>query len=74
MMPHPFHEYLASQVRDRPKSRRVVVWHDKEGLFQPFIDEQAAGGLWSHGATTPGRPPWLPNPIRIGLMIGFNRS
>ena len=38
-MPHPFHEYVARQVQDRLKSRRVVVWYDKEGAFQPFIDE-----------------------------------
>lgn len=36
---HPLHDYVAKQLADRLKSRRVVVWYDERSEFQPFFDE-----------------------------------
>jgi hypothetical protein len=40
---HPLHDYLAKQVADKIKDRRVVVWYDERGEFQPFVDEVRGG-------------------------------
>lgn len=36
---HPLHNYVAKQLVDKVKSRRVVVWYDERAEFQPFVDE-----------------------------------
>ncbi|MCW3699887.1 PglZ domain-containing protein [Burkholderia cenocepacia] len=36
---HPLHDYVAKQLADKLKSRRVVVWYDERGEFQSFIEE-----------------------------------
>ncbi|SIN85112.1 PglZ domain-containing protein [Paraburkholderia phenazinium] len=36
---HPLHDYVAKQLADKLKSRRVVVWYDERGEFQTFIEE-----------------------------------
>ncbi|QQR43127.1 PglZ domain-containing protein [Myxococcus xanthus] len=36
---HPLHDYVAKQLADKIKSRRVVVWYDERGEFRPFVDE-----------------------------------
>ena len=36
-----FHKYVASQLEDRLKRRRVVVFYDPREEFMPFIDEVA---------------------------------
>lgn len=40
---HPLHDYVAKQLADKIKSRRVVVWYDERGEFQPFVDELRGG-------------------------------
>lgn len=40
---HPLHEYVAKQLADKIKSRRVVVWYDERGDFKPFVDEMRGG-------------------------------
>lgn len=40
---HPLHDYVAKQLADKLKSRRVVVWYDERGEFQPFVDEVRGG-------------------------------
>ena len=40
---HPFHIYVAKQLADKLKSRRVVVWYDERAEFQPFVDEVRGG-------------------------------
>lgn len=40
---HPLHDYVAKQLADKLKSRRVVVWYDERGDFQPFVDELRGG-------------------------------
>lgn len=40
---HPLHDYVAKQLADKLKSRRVVVWYDERAEFQPFVDEMRDG-------------------------------
>ena len=40
---HPLHDYVAKQLADKLKSRRVVVWYDERSEFQPFVDEVRGG-------------------------------
>lgn len=40
---HPLHDYVAKQLADKLKSRRVVVWYDERGEFQSFVDEVRGG-------------------------------
>jgi hypothetical protein len=47
---HPLHDYIAKQVVEKLKSRRVVVWYDPRREFAPFISE-ARGAERVGGAT-----------------------
>lgn len=40
---HPLHDYVAKQLADKLKSRRVVVWYDERGEFQSFVSEVRGG-------------------------------
>lgn len=40
---HPLHDYVAKQLADKLKDRRVVVWYDERREFQPFVDEVRGG-------------------------------
>jgi len=40
---HPLHDYVAKQLADKLKERRVVVWYDECGEFQLFVDETRGG-------------------------------
>jgi hypothetical protein len=40
---HPLHDYVAKQLADKLKDRRVVVWYDERGDFRPFVDEVRGG-------------------------------
>ncbi len=40
---HPLHDYVAKQLAEKLKDRRVVVWYDERGEFQPFVDEVRGG-------------------------------
>lgn len=40
---HTLHDYVAKQLADKIKSRRVVVWYDERSEFQPFVDEVRGG-------------------------------
>jgi hypothetical protein len=40
---HPLHHYVAKQLADKLKSRRVVVWYDERDEFQPFVNEVRGG-------------------------------
>lgn len=35
---HPLHDYVAQQLADKLKSRRIVVWYDERGEFQSFVE------------------------------------
>ena len=51
---HTLHDYVAKQLADKIKSRRVVVWFDERGEFQPFVDE-VRGGPRTVSERTPSR-------------------
>jgi PglZ domain-containing protein len=40
---HPLHEYVARQVAEKLKTRKVVVWYDPRSEFAPFIEEVRGG-------------------------------
>lgn len=40
---HTLHDYVAKQLAEKIKSRRVVVWYDERGEFQTFVDEVRGG-------------------------------
>jgi len=40
---HPLHDYVAKQLAEKLSDRRVVVWYDERGEFQPFVDEMRGG-------------------------------
>ena len=45
------HEYIAKQLADKIKSRRVVVWYDERGEFAPFVSEFCGGTGTGHEPT-----------------------
>jgi len=40
---HTLHDYVAKQLADKIKERRVVVWYDERCEFQSFVDEVRGG-------------------------------
>ena len=46
---HPLHHYIAGQIAERLKDRRVVVMYDKREELRPFFNE-IAGGASTAGA------------------------
>lgn len=36
---HPLHDYIAQNVADHLRNRRIVVWYDQTGAYLPFINE-----------------------------------
>lgn len=40
---HPLHDYIAGQIGDRLKDRRVVVMYDRREELRPFFDELSGG-------------------------------
>jgi hypothetical protein len=40
---HPLHDYVAKQLAEKIKDRRIVVWYDERGEFRPFVDEMRGG-------------------------------
>jgi hypothetical protein len=38
-MSHPLHEYLAKNLGERLKKKRIVVWYDPPSAFSVFFDE-----------------------------------
>ena len=41
---HPLHEYVATQLAEKLKNKKLVVWYDARGEFAPFIAELRGGG------------------------------
>jgi hypothetical protein len=58
---YPLDDYVAKQLADILKARRVVVWYDKRGEFQSFVD-----GLR-------GRPPVASETVPVA-MAGMKAS
>src|SRR5262245_46447333 len=46
---HPLHEYVAKQLAEKLKSKKLVVWYDARGEFAPFIGEVRRGPRTSNG-------------------------
>jgi PglZ domain len=44
---HPLHDYVAKQLADKLKSKKLVVWYDARGEFAPFIAEVRGGARTS---------------------------
>src|SRR3989339_466084 len=44
---HPLHDYVAKQLADKLKSKKLVVWYDARGEFVPFIAEVRGGARMS---------------------------
>jgi hypothetical protein len=40
---HPLHEYVAKQLAEKLKARKLVVWYDARGEFGSFISELRGG-------------------------------
>ena len=40
---HPLHDYIAKQLADKLKARKIVVWYDVRREFAPFITEVRNG-------------------------------
>ena len=40
---HPLYDYIAKQLAERLKARKVVVWYDVRREFAPFIAEMRGG-------------------------------
>lgn len=53
---HPLHDYIARQLAEKLKSRRVVVWYDERGEFVPFVHElrRSPGSAEPHAVTIDG--------------------
>jgi hypothetical protein len=45
---HPLHDYVAKQLADKLKSKKLVVWYDARGEFAPFIAEVRGGARTNH--------------------------
>ena len=40
---HPLHDYVAKQLAEKLKSKKLVVWYDARREFAPFIAEVRGG-------------------------------
>ena len=47
---HPLHEYIAKQLAEKLKARKVVVWYDARREFAPFVAELRGGARTSNEA------------------------
>ena len=47
---HPMYEYIAKQLAERLKSRKVVVWYDVRREFAPFVAELRGGARTTNEA------------------------
>jgi hypothetical protein len=47
---HPLHDYIAKQLADKLKARKIVVWYDVRREFAPFIAEVRGGARTGHEA------------------------
>src|SRR5439155_26531916 len=45
---HPLHDYVAKQLAEKLKSKKLVVWYDARGEFAPFIAEARGGARTSN--------------------------
>ena len=44
---HPLYDYISSQLADKLKARKIVVWYDPRREFTPFVAELHGGARTS---------------------------
>ncbi|MDP2603802.1 MAG: PglZ domain-containing protein, partial [Deltaproteobacteria bacterium] len=49
---HPLHDYVAKQLAEKLKSKKVLVWYDARREFAPFIEE-VRGGVKASSSAIP---------------------
>lgn len=47
---HPLHDYVAKQLAERLKAKKLVVWYDARREFVPFVAEVRGGAKTGSGA------------------------
>ena len=47
---HPLHDYVATQLAEKLKTRKLVVWYDERCEFAPFVREVRGGASTSSSA------------------------
>ena len=40
---HPLHDYVAKQLAEKLKAKKLVVWYDARREFVPFVGEVRGG-------------------------------
>src|SRR4051794_27926333 len=60
---HPLHDYIARQLAEKLKARKLVVWYDACGEFIPFVNEVRGATRTGNGAV-----PVTVDGIVTGLM------
>lgn len=47
---HTLHDYIAKQLAEKLKSKKIVVWYDARSEFAPFVEEVRGGAVVSKEA------------------------
>jgi hypothetical protein len=47
---HPLHEYVAKQLAEKLKTKKMIVWYDARREFAPFVSEVRGGARMGNGA------------------------
>jgi hypothetical protein len=51
-MMHPLHDYIAKQLAEKLKGKKIVVWYDARSEFAPFVAELRGGANASSTAVS----------------------
>ena len=51
-MMHPLHDYVAKQLAEKLKAKKLVVWYDARREFCPFVGEVRGGAKRVNGCGT----------------------
>ncbi len=47
---HPLHDYVAKQLAEKLRAKKLVVWYDPRSEFAPFVGEVRGGAKTSSSA------------------------
>jgi len=61
---HPLHDYVAKQVGDRLKAKRILVWYDARAELAPFLGELRGAASRVAGCGQGWGPPRDRQPLR----------
>ena len=56
---HPLHDYVAKQLAEKLKAKKLVVWYDARREFVPFVGEVRGGARTGSGAV----------PVTVGGIV-----